>query len=33
LGILQAPSLSPSGTALGYLRELLARRAGAPISF
>lgn len=30
---LQTPSLSPSGTALGYLRELLARRAGAPISF
>lgn len=33
LGRLQAPSLSPSGTALGYLRELLARRAGAPSSF
>jgi len=30
---LQAPSLSPSSTALGYLRELLARRAGVPVSF
>ena len=33
LGRLQTPSLSPSGTALGYLRELLARRAGVPVSF
>jgi len=30
---LQTPSLSPSSTALGYLRELLARRAGVPVSF
>jgi len=30
---LRTPSLSPSGTALGYLRELLARRTGAPVSF
>jgi len=30
---LQTPSLSPSGTALGYLRELLARRAGVPVTF
>ena len=30
---LRSPSLAPSSTALGYLRELLARRAGAPISF
>ncbi|MEI9936802.1 MAG: tetratricopeptide repeat protein [Pseudomonadota bacterium] len=30
---LQTPSLSPSSTALGYLRELLARRAGVPLSF
>lgn len=30
---LQTPSLSPSGTALGYLRELLARRAGVPVGF
>ena len=33
IGQLRTPSLSPSTTALGYLRELLARRAGAPISF
>jgi tetratricopeptide (TPR) repeat protein len=33
LGRLQTPSASPSGTALGYLRELLARRAGVPVSF
>jgi tetratricopeptide (TPR) repeat protein len=33
LSRLRTPSLSPSGTALGYLRELLARRAGVPISF
>jgi len=33
LARLQTPSLSPSGTALGYLRELLARRAGVPVSF
>jgi len=33
LSRLQTPSLSPSGTALGYLRELLARRAGVPVSF
>lgn len=33
IGRLQAPSLSPSSTALGYLRELLARRAGVPASF
>jgi tetratricopeptide (TPR) repeat protein len=33
LSRLQTPSLSPSRTALGYLRELLARRAGVPISF
>jgi Tfp pilus assembly protein PilF len=30
---LQTPSLSPSSTALGYLSELLARRAGVPVSF
>ena len=30
---LQTPSLSPSSTALVYLRELLARRAGVPVSF
>ncbi|HEY3253611.1 MAG TPA: hypothetical protein VGJ91_06670, partial [Polyangiaceae bacterium] len=30
---LQTPSLSPSSTALGYLRELLARRAGVPLGF
>jgi tetratricopeptide (TPR) repeat protein len=30
---LQTPSLSPSSTALGYLRELLARRAGVPVEF
>ncbi len=30
---LQTPSLAPSSTALGYLRELLARRAGVPVSF
>jgi len=30
---LQTPSVSPSSTALGYLRELLARRAGVPVSF
>jgi hypothetical protein len=30
---LQTPSVSPSSTALGYLRELLARRAGVPMSF
>jgi len=30
---LQTPTLSPSSTALGYLRELLARRAGVPVSF
>lgn len=30
---LQTPSLSPSSTALGYLRELLARRTGVPVSF
>ena len=30
---LRAPSLAPSSTALGYLRELLARRAGVPVSF
>jgi tetratricopeptide (TPR) repeat protein len=30
---LQTPSLSPSVTALGYLRELLSRRAGVPVSF
>jgi len=33
IGQLRTPSLSPSTTALGYLRELLARRAGAPLSF
>lgn len=33
LGRLQTPSLPPSGTALGYLRELLARRTGASGSF
>jgi tetratricopeptide (TPR) repeat protein len=30
---LQTPSLAPSSTALGYLRELLARRAGVPVGF
>ncbi|MEO8904235.1 MAG: hypothetical protein ABI488_17890 [Polyangiaceae bacterium] len=30
---LKTPSLPPSDTALGFLRELLARRAGAPITF
>lgn len=30
---LRTPSLSPSNTALSYLRELLARRAGVPASF
>lgn len=30
---LQTPSLAPSTTALGYLRELLARRTGVPFSF
>jgi len=30
---LQTPSLSPSSTALGYLRELLTRRAGVPLGF
>jgi len=30
---LQTPSSSPSNTALSYLRELLARRAGVPVSF
>jgi len=30
---LQTPSLAPSSTALGYLRELLARRAGVPLGF
>ena len=30
---LRTPSLTPSSTALGYLRELLARRAGVPVSF
>lgn len=33
LGSLKSPSLSPSPTALGYLRELVARRAGAQLSF
>ena len=33
IGRLQTPSLSPSSTALGYLKELLARRAGVPLSF
>ena len=33
IGRLRTPSLSPSSTALGYLRELLARRAGVPVSF
>jgi tetratricopeptide (TPR) repeat protein len=33
IGQLQTPSLAPSSTALGYLRELLARRAGVPLSF
>ena len=33
IGRLRAPSLSPSSTALRYLRELLARRAGVPVSF
>ena len=30
---LKSPSLTPSATALGYLRELLARRAGAQLTF
>jgi tetratricopeptide (TPR) repeat protein len=33
LSRLEMPSLAPSSTALGYLRELLARRAGVPVSF
>jgi tetratricopeptide (TPR) repeat protein len=33
LSSLRSPSLSPSPTALGYLRELLARRAGAQLTF
>ena len=33
LGALKTPSLAPSTTALGYLQELLARRAGAHASF
>lgn len=33
LGQLRAPSLPPSNLALGYLRELLVRRAGAQVSF
>ncbi len=30
---LKSPSLAPSATALGYLRELLARRVGAQLTF
>lgn len=30
---LKSPSLTPSATALGYLRELLARRVGAQLTF
>ncbi|MEO7035219.1 MAG: hypothetical protein ABI548_14980 [Polyangiaceae bacterium] len=33
LSSLKTPSLPPSDTALGFLRELLARRAGAPVTF
>ncbi len=33
LGRLKSPSLAPSRTGLGYLRELLARRAGASLDF
>lgn len=33
LGSLKMPSLAPSPIALGYLRELLARRAGARLTF
>ena len=33
LGSLKSPSLSPSPIALSYLRELLARRAGATVAF
>ena len=33
IGRLQTPSLSPSSTALGYLRELLSRRTGAKVVF
>ena len=33
IGRLRTPSLSPSSAALGYLRELLARRTGAPPGF
>jgi tetratricopeptide (TPR) repeat protein len=33
LGSLKSPSLMPSQTALGYLRELITRRAGAQLTF
>ena len=33
LSNLQLPNLAPSPTALGYLKDLLARRAGAPVTF
>ncbi len=33
LGSLKLPSLAPSPAGLGYLRELLGRRAGAPAAF
>ena len=33
LGSLKAPSLAPSPTGIGYLRELLARRTGASAAF